>query len=197
MEVGALSELIKIIAKLPGLGTRSARRIVLHMLKNPDKTMQPLIRLLTQVSQEIKICEACGNVDIKSPCHICTDHKRDSSLVCVVEDITDLWSLERSKSFQGIYHVLGGTLSALDGITPAKLNLESLRSRVANSNIQEVIIATNATLDGQTTSFYIADMLKPFSIKSTRLAYGIPVGAELDYMDEGTLNLALKMRQEF
>lgn len=197
METSALNELIKLVAKLPGLGSRSARRIVLHMIKNPDKALHPLIRLLTQVSEEIKICENCGNVDTVSPCHICTDHKRDQSLVCVVEDITDLWSLERSNSFKGTYHVLGGTLSALDGRTPSKLNMDSLRARVANNNIQEVIIATNATLEGQTTGFYIADMLKPYNIKATRLASGIPVGAELDYMDEGTLTLAMKLRQEF
>ena len=197
METGALNELIKLVAKLPGLGSRSARRIVLHMIKNPDKTLHPLIRLLTQVSQEIKVCEACGNVDTVSPCHICTDHKRDHSLICVVEDITDLWSLERSNSFKGTYHVLGGTLSALDGRTPSRLNMDSLRARVANNNINEVIIATNATLEGQTTGFYIADMLKPYNIKATRLASGIPVGAELDYMDEGTLTLAMKLRQEF
>jgi len=189
--------LIKLVAKLPGLGSRSARRIVLHMVKNPDKALHPLIRLLTQVSEEIKVCEVCGNVDTVSPCHICTDHKRDQSLVCVVEDITDLWSLERSNSFKGLYHVLGGTLSALDGRTPSRLNMDSLRARVANNNIHEVIIATNATLEGQTTGFYIADMLKPFNIKATRLASGIPVGAELDYMDEGTLTLAMKLRQDF
>lgn len=197
METGALNELIKLVAKLPGLGSRSARRIVLHMVKNPDKALHPLIRLLSQVSEEIKVCEVCGNVDTVSPCHICTDHKRDQSLVCVVEDITDLWSLERSNSFKGIYHVLGGTLSALDGRTPSRLNMDSLRARVANNIIHEVIIATNATLEGQTTGFYIADMLKPYNIKATRLASGIPVGAELDYMDEGTLTLAMKLRQEF
>ncbi len=195
--MNSLDDLIKIISKLPGLGPRSARRIVLHLVKNQQKILHPLIALLNQVTQEIKICEICSNIDTASPCSICNDLKRDQKLVCVVEDISDLWAMERGKFYKGTYHILGGTLSALDGRTPEKLNFESLKNRVANNDIQEIIIATNATLDGQTTGFYVADLLKAFNVRFTRLAHGIPVGAELDYMDEGTLSLALKMRQEF
>jgi recombination protein RecR len=197
MHIESLESLIKLFAKLPGLGPRSARRIVLHLIKSPESLMTPLASEIQKAAREIKKCQVCGNIDLHSPCSICSDSKRDHALVCVVEDITDLWAIERGGDYKGVYHVLGGRLSALDGITADKLNLEGLSNRVANDNIREVIIATNATLEGQTTSFYIADILKPFNVKASRLAHGIPVGAELDYMDEGTLTLALKMRQNF
>jgi recombination protein RecR len=197
MQIGAVEQLIKIIAKLPGLGPRSARRIALHLIKNSNNLMLPLAEVIKQVAQEIKICETCSNIDIVSPCSICVSEKRDTTQLCVVEDVTDLWAMERGNIFKGLYHVLGGSLSALDGRTPDTLNFESLKSRVANSNFKEVIIATNATLEGQTTGFYVVDLLKPYNIKTSRLANGIPMGAELDYMDEGTLSLALKMRQDY
>lgn len=197
MELGSLAGLIKNISKLPGLGPRSARRIVLHLIKNPDTTMMPLIEMLNQVRTEIKICEKCGNVDINSPCHICTNSLRDKHTMCIVEDVGDLWAIERGDFYKGIYHILGGTISALDGRTPEKLNLHSLKDKVEKEKIKEVIIATNATLEGQTTAVYIVDLLKGSNVKFTRIAHGIPMGAELDYMDEGTLTLALKMRQDF
>jgi recombination protein RecR len=197
MEISTLEKLIKIIAKLPGLGPRSARRIAIHLIKNTDNIMLPLAEALKNVAQEIKVCGGCGNIDIHDPCSICSDAKRDGSQLCIVEDVSDLWAMERGNIFKGFYHILGGTLSALDGRTPETLNFESLKQRVANSDFKEVIVATNATLEGQTTGFYIVDMLKPYDIKITRLANGIPMGAELDYMDEGTLSLALKMRQDY
>lgn len=197
MEIGSLSQLIKSISKLPGLGPRSARRIVLHLIKNSENTMQPLIEMLNKVQSEIKVCENCGNVDVTSPCHICMSAVRDKQTMCIVEDVSDLWAIERGNFYKGIYHVLGGTISALDGRTPEKLNLHSLKHKVERDQIKEVIIATNATLEGQTTAVYIVDMLKGQDVKATRIAHGIPMGAELDYMDEGTLTLALKMRQDF
>ncbi len=197
MNNNTLDRLISIISKLPGLGPRSARRIVLHLIKSPESIMLPLAGILIQASKEIKVCKVCGNIDVVSPCNICTDEKRDDTIVCVVETISDLWALERSNFYKGKYHILGGTLSALGGRSPETLNFNSLSTRVAEGVIREVIIATNATLEGQTTGHYIVDLLSTFGIKITRLAYGIPMGAELDYMDEGTLNLALKMRHDF
>lgn len=197
MSHNSLDELIKIFAKLPGLGPRSARRIVLHMIKHQQNVLAPIIETTSRVANEIKICGTCGNVDIISPCSICCDPKRDKNLLCIVEDIADLWAFERGQFFKGVYHILGGTISALEGRTPDKLNIAALKERVANSNISEVIIATNPSLDGQTTGFYITDLLKPYNVRFSRLAHGIPLGAELDYMDEGTLSLALNMRQDF
>lgn len=197
MEIGLLDQLIKAFSKLPGLGPRSGRRIALHLLKNKRQSMLDLADLIKLVAQEIKACHECGNLDVKSPCSICESALRDKELICIVEDISDLWAIERGSIFKGIYHVLGGTLSAIDGRTPDKLNLNSLVNRVAKNNVREVIIATNSTIEGQTTGFYISDLLKPFNIKSTRLAHGIPMGAELDYLDEGTLSHALKMRLDY
>lgn len=197
MQIQSVENLIKLISKLPGLGPRSARRIALELIKNPHNLMLPLATTLQEVAAEIKECETCGNIDVQSPCSICASDKRDVSTICVVEDVTDLWAMERGSFYSGVYHILGGTLSALDGRTPDKLNFEALKNRVANGNVSEVIIATGATLEGQTTGYYISDMIKPYNVKSSRLAHGIPVGGELDYMDEGTLTLAMKMRQEF
>lgn len=197
MEIGLLDQLIKAFSKLPGLGPRSGRRVALHLLKNKRQSMLDLADLIKLVAEEIKACLECGNLDVKSPCSICESNLRDRELICVVEDVSDLWAIERGNIFKGTYHVLGGTLSAIDGRTPDKLNLSTLVHRVANNNVREVIIATNSTLEGQTTGFYISDLLKPFNIKSTRLAHGIPMGAELDYLDEGTLSHALKMRLDY
>ncbi|MFI4983751.1 MAG: recombination mediator RecR [Rickettsiales bacterium] len=195
MKANSLDNLITLISKLPGLGQRSAKRIALHLIKN-KQTLINFSDLLTKVATEIKICDSCGNVDTVSPCNICIDPRREPATLCVVEDIADLWAMERGSFFKGRYHVLGGTLSALDGRTPDTLNFTKLVERVAHDEITEVIVATNATVEGQTTGFYILDLLKPFNIRTTRLANGIPVGAELDYMDEGTLTLALKLRQD-
>lgn len=197
MEIEALNQLIKIFSRLPGLGHRSARRIVLHLLKNPTTVMAKLSEYLNLVNQQVVTCESCGNIDVISPCNICSDDSRDHHILCVVEDVTDLWAIERGNSFKGIYHVLGGVLSAIDGITPDKLRIAQLLQRAQNPATAEVIIATNATLEGQTTGHYIAQLLKDSNLKVSRLAHGIPMGAELDYMDEGTLSLALKMRQDF
>jgi recombination protein RecR len=197
MEIGLLEQLIKSFSKLPGLGPRSGRRIALHLLKNKRQFMMDFASLIKSVAEEVKSCIDCGNLDIQSPCTICASNLRDRGLICVVEDVSDLWAIERGNIFKGTYHVLGGTLSAIDGRTPDKLNFDSLVRRVANSDVYEVIIATNSTLDGQTTGFYVSDLLKPFNIKASRLAHGIPIGAELDYLDEGTLSHALKMRSEY
>lgn len=190
-----IDQLTALLAKLPGLGPRSARRAVLHLIKNREKLFEPLSASLKTVMETIKICEACGNVDSASPCHICTDAKRQTNQVCVVEDVADLWALERSNIFKGKYHVLGGTLSAIDGRGPEQLGLPKLMRRLEAEKTEEVILATNATVDGQTTAFYITEQLKPLGVSVTRLAHGIPVGGELDYLDEGTLGAALKSRQ--
>jgi len=196
-KVKSLDEMIKLIGKLPGLGPRSARRIALHLLKNTEKLMKPLSEAINLTSEEVVKCKKCGNLDSQNPCYICVDENRDRSTLCVVEDIDDLWAIERGSYYKGIYHVIGGNLSALDGRTPENLNLDSIAGRVKAEEIVEVIIATSATLEGQNTGFYISDLIKPLDVKSSRLAHGIPVGAELDYMDEGTLAMAMKMRTDF
>ncbi len=176
----SLDNLISLLAKLPGLGSRSARRIALHLIKDNRQFMLQLAETLASVAKDIKVCTNCGNVDVSSPCAICQNPKRDTSIICVVEEIADLWAMERGNFYNGTYHVLGGSLSAIDGRTPDKLNFTKLRERAANYNVQEVIIATNATLDGQTTGHYIVDMLAGMPLKVSCLAHGIPVGAELD-----------------
>ena len=188
-----IDNLSTLLAKLPGLGPRSARRAVLHLFKNKEKLFQPLIVALTQTLDSIKICDVCGNLDTSSPCNICTDERRPHDSICVVEEVADLWAIERSGLFKGMYHVLGGTLSAMDGRGPDQLGIPKLFKRA--EGLKEVILATNATVDGQTTAFYITEQLKPLGISVTRIAYGIPVGGELDYLDEGTLGAALKSRQ--
>ncbi len=195
MSENLLENLIKLMSKLPGLGPRSARRAALHMIKHKDTLLKPLGEALLNTYDEIKMCEICGNVDTISPCNICNDSKRDQNILCVVEQVGDLWALERSKNFRGQYHVLGGTLSAIDAIGPEELGITKLILRVQKNNIQEVIIATNATVEGQTTAHYIYDQLKPLGVKTSRIAYGIPIGGELDYLDDGTLTAALKSRQ--
>ncbi len=186
--------LIQLLAKLPGLGPRSARRSALQLLKKKESVMLPLSDALARVADDIRICSNCGNIDTADPCHVCVDARRDRTTVCVVEDVADLWALDRSETYRGLYHVLGGTLSALDGIGPDDLNLDTLIARAASGEIKEVILALNATVDGQTTSHYVAERLGDFDIKVTALAHGVPVGGELDYLDDGTLAAALKAR---
>jgi len=191
-----IERLIQLLARLPGLGPRSARRAALHMLKKPDALLKPLAQAMQGVAESVKACSTCGNLDSHDPCAICSDPRRDQALLCVVESVADLWALERSGVFRGRYHVLGGTLSALDGRGPSELNVDGLIARVGGeSKVREVIIATNATVEGQTTAHYLTDRLGPAGISITRLAHGVPVGGELDYLDDGTLGAALKARR--
>jgi recombination protein RecR len=190
-----IDHLIGLLARLPGLGPRSARRAALALIKRTDTLMEPLARALNDVAENILTCGTCGNIDTQDPCGICTDQKRDSSLICVVEDMADLWAMERTHAFKGRYHVLGGTLSALDGIGPDDLNIPSLVIRAGNDAIKEVVLATNATVDGQTTAHYISDRLGDCDVNVSGLAHGVPMGGELDYLDEGTLSQALKARK--
>lgn len=186
--------LIQMLSKLPGLGPRSARRSALQLLKKKDSVMIPLADALRRVADRVQICEVCGNVDTANPCHVCTDVRRDQTTICVVEEVADLWALDRSETFRGLYHVLGGTLSALDGVGPDELNIASLVDRITGGTVTEVILALNATVDGQTTSHYLAERLEDSGVKVTALAHGVPVGGELDYLDDGTLAAALRAR---
>jgi len=192
-----IEQLIQHLAKMPGLGPRSARRAVLQIIKRRESYMLPLAALIKEVAEEIKTCEVCGNLDVASPCHICQDAKRDGSTVCVVEDVSDLWALERTASYKGLYHVLGGTLSAIQGTRPEDLNIASLIERALGGDVAEIILATNATVDGQTTAHYIMERLKGVEVKITAIAHGVPVGGELDYLDDGTLSAALKERKPY
>ena len=192
-----LDQLIQLLSKLPGFGPRSARRAALQLVKRKDSLMRPLSTALAEVAEHVNPCSTCGNLDTHDPCHICDNDKRDKSLLCVIEDVSDLWALERSGSYRGKYHVIGGTLSALDGVGPDDLNIASLIERAMDKTITEIIIATNATVDGQTTAHYITDRLKNCNVAVTRLAHGVPVGGELDYLDDGTLTAALKSRRPF
>ena len=190
-----IERLIQLLGRLPGLGPRSARRVALHLLKKRETLMQPLSAALSDAALAIKPCTSCGNLDTVDPCSICGDPKRDAGLICVVEDVTDLWAMERGKIFSGRYHVLGGTLSALDGIGPDELNIAGLVQRAKVDTVREVIVATNATVDGQTTAHYLAERLADLDIPITRLAHGVPVGGELDWLDDGTLATAFKARR--
>ncbi len=190
-----LERLIQLLAKLPGLGPRSARRAAVHLIKRRDSLLAPLAKALTEAAGSIRACSVCGNLDTRDPCGVCTDPKRDDSLICVVEDVADMWALERTASFKGRYHVLGGTLSALDGVGPEDLNIAGLIARVGDGSVKEVILATNVTVDGQTTAHYIADRLADCGVRVSGLAHGVPMGGELDYLDEGTLSAALKARR--
>jgi recombination protein RecR len=183
------------MASLPGLGPRSARRAVLHLLKRRETALVPLLRALENVSEKLATCSLCGNVDTTNPCGICDDPRRDARMLCVVEDVPDLWALERSRLFPGKFHVLGGRLSALEGIRPEDLNIASLLSRIAEGGIDEVVLAMNATLEGQTTAHYISERLENAPVRITQLAHGLPVGGELDYLDDGTLAQALRARR--
>lgn len=196
MQGKEIEKLTKIIAKLPALGTRSARRIVLQLLKKKESTLLPLIEALQEVSDKVKKCPICGNFDTAEPCSVCQDTARDRETICVVQDVADLWAMERVGLYRGQYHVLGGILSALDGVVPEDLNMDSLFTRLQNGVVKEVILALPATIDGQITAHYMLSRLKEFPVKVTTLAQGIPVGAELDYMDDGTIQLALSARKE-
>ena len=187
-----IERLIQLLAKLPGLGPRSARRAALVLLKKRNEFLEPLAQAMQEAAAATRNCEICGNLDTISPCAICRDPRRDPHILCVVEDVADLWALERASVFRGRYHVLGGALSALDGVTPERLNVASLLTRVSHG-IDEVILAMNATVEGQTTAHYLMDHLT--NVKVTRLAHGVPVGGELDYLDEGTLSAAFKARR--
>ncbi len=192
-----IERLIQLLAKVPGLGPRSARRAALHLIKKKDQLLVPLAAAAADAVDKVKVCSTCGNVDSIDPCTVCTDPRRDGSTIIVVEDVADLWALERSGALTARYHVLGGTLSPLDGIGPDDLTIAQLVSRVAEGGVTEVILAVNATVDGQTTAHYITDRLAGFDTRVTRLAHGVPVGGELDYLDEGTIAAALKSRTAF
>ena len=197
MQKNLIENLSKIIAKLPGMGPRIAKRIVLHLANNKEKTLLSLIENLQALNDKIHNCEICGNLDEGKICAICDNTGRDNSVICVIEEVADLWAIERAENYHGKYHVLGGNLSAISGKTIEDLNLENLYLRLKEGNTKEVIIATSATIDGQTTAHFLAENLKEFSVKTTRLAHGIPVGSELDYLDEGTISIAFKTRSEF
>jgi len=190
-----IETLTQALARLPGLGPRSARRAVLHLLKKREVAMTPLLRALEAVNERLVTCHICGNVDTTDPCTICIDPRRDARLLCVVEEVADLWALDRARLFPGRFHVLGGRLSALEGIRPEDLAIDSLIRRVAEGGIDEVVLAMNATLEGQTTAHYIAERVEAFPVRLTQLAHGLPVGGELDYLDEGTLAQALRARR--
>jgi len=190
-----IDQLSASLARLPGLGPRSARRAVLWLVKNRESALPNLLESLAIVSETLVECQVCGNVDTTDPCHICADPRRDQKSLCVVEDVADVWALDRAKLFQGRYHVLGGRLSALDGVGPEDLNIATLFERVGEGEIDEVVLAMNATLEGQTTAHYLAERLEPHGLRITQLAHGLPVGGELDYLDEGTLAQALRARR--
>jgi recombination protein RecR len=190
-----IEALTQALARLPGLGPRSARRAVLHLMKKRETSLVPLLRALERVSEKLSVCGICGNVDTIDPCTICIDARRDARMLCVVEEVSDLWALDRSRLFPGRFHVLGGRLSALEGVRPEDLGIDTLVSRVAAGGIDEVVLAMNATLEGQTTAHYLAERLERFPIRLTQLAHGLPVGGELDYLDEGTLAQALRARR--
>jgi recombination protein RecR len=192
-----IEKLIQLLAKVPGLGPRSARRAALHMIKKKDQLMAPLAAALTEAAEKVTVCSTCGNADTIDPCSICIDPRRDDSKLIVVEDVSDLWALERAGALNARYHVLGGTMSPLDGIGPDDLNIRSLIDRVAAGGVSELILAVNATVEGQTTAHYITDQLAGLDVSVTRLAHGVPVGGELDYLDEGTLSAAMRSRTGF
>jgi recombination protein RecR len=189
-----IERLIQLLARLPGLGPRSARRAALHLIRKREALLTPLAEAIRIAADRIVVCGICNNIDTQTPCGICRDPRRDSSLLLVVADVGDLWALERAGALQARYHVLGGTLSPLDGVGPKELGIEALVARVAEGGVKEVILALNATVDGQTTAHYITDALSPLGVKVTRLAHGVPIGGELDYLDEGTLSAALRSR---
>ena len=190
-----INQAVELLAKLPGLGPRSARRAILHLLKRKETVLLPLADALTEAAKQVCQCSHCGNLDTTEPCSLCLDISRDRSTLCVVEEVADLWALNRSGIYRGLYHVLGGTLSALDGIGPEDLNIARLIKRAQDQQFREIILATSATVDGQTTAHYIAEQLTSQQIQVSRLAHGVPVGGELDYLDDGTLITAVTMRR--
>jgi len=190
-----LDALIQLLSKLPGLGPRSARRAALHLVKRKESLMQPLADAMRAAAERIRACGICGNLDTEDPCGLCRDPRRDPHVLCVVEDVADLWAIERTAAFRGRYQVLGGTLSALEGIGPEDLRIDALIARATGGEVRELILALNATVEGQTTAHYVTDRLAGTSVAVTRLAHGVPVGGELDYLDEGTLSAALAQRR--
>jgi len=192
-----IERLIQLLARLPGLGPRSARRAALHLIKKRVLLMAALATALQSALDKIEICSVCGNIDTQNPCGLCTDPRRESSVLVVVADVADLWALERAQAINARYHVLGGTLSPLDGIGPQELAIDALLSRARAEGVSEVILALNATVDGQTTAHYITDLLQDAHVRVTKLAHGVPVGGELDYLDEGTLAAAIRQRTAF
>jgi len=195
MAVGEIDRLVQFFARLPGLGPRSARRVVLFLIKRRESLMLPLAQALESAAHAMRNCTVCGNVDVTDPCAVCVDPRRDPSLICVVEDVADIWALERAMVFSGRYHVLGGALSALDGKGPEDLLIEGLVERARSEQVTEIILATSATVEGQTTAHYVAERLEDANVKISGLAHGVPIGGELDYLDDGTLSAALKERR--
>lgn len=189
-----IERLVQLLARVPGLGPRSARRAALHLIKKKEALLEPLGTAMQDAAAKVRVCSVCGNVDTSDPCSICTDPRRDGATIIVVEDVSDLWALERAGTMQVKYHVLGGRLSPLDGIGPDDLNIRSLVDRIAKGGVKEIILAVNATVEGQTTAHYITDQLTDYPVRITRLAHGVPVGGELDYLDDGTLAAALRAR---
>src|SRR6202048_4809041 len=192
-----IERLIQLLARLPGLGPRSTRRAALHLIKKRETLMTPLAAALQVAIDKIQVCKTCGNIDSQNPCTVCTDPRRDASVIVVVADVADLWALERAEVLNARYHVLGGTLSPLDGVGPQDLTIDALVSRAHDPAVKEIILALNATVDGQTTAHYITDLLHNANVAVTRLAHGVPVGGELDYLDEGTLSAAIRQRTTF
>jgi recombination protein RecR len=191
-----IQRMVQLLSRLPGLGPRSGRRVALHLLKKRELLLKPLIEALQTADETIQTCNVCFNLDTCNPCSICADSKREEHLLCVVADVSDLWALERSQVLRGRYHILGGLLSALEGIGPQNLTIDSLIQRIENKKIQEIVLALNATVDGQTTLHYIAERLQPFDVKLSTLAHGVPIGGELDYLDDGTLSTAFVERRD-
>ena len=192
-----IDRLIQLLARLPGLGPRSARRAALFLIKKREQIMAPLTAAMQTALDKVEVCRLCGNIDTRNPCVICTDARRDPGIIIVVADVADVWALERAHALNGRYHVLGGTLSPLDGIGPQDLSIDALISRAQDASVKEIVLALNATVDGQTTAHYITDLLHGANVKVTRLAHGVPVGGELDYLDEGTLAAAIRQRTTF
>ena len=190
-----IERLIQLLSKLPGLGPRSARRAALHLLKNRERLLEPLSAAMADARDKVCVCGQCGNVDTIDPCTLCTDPRRDRSMICVVEEVGDLWALERAGAWNALYHVLGGTLSAIEGIRPEDLAIGQLVERAREGQVKDVVLALNATVEGQTTTHYITEQLKALGIPASRLAHGVPVGGELDYLDEGTLTQAIRARR--
>ncbi len=192
-----IERLIQLLAKLPGLGPRSARRAALHLIKNRERLLVPLASAVAEARDKVTVCSHCGNVDTVDPCTLCADPRRDSTVICVVEEVGDLWALERAGAWNGLYHVLGGTLSAIEGVRPEDLSIAPLIDRATREGVKEVVLAVNATVEGQTTAHYIIERLKGLNVATSRLAHGVPVGGELDYLDEGTLTQAMRARRPF
>ncbi len=197
MQENIIEQATKMLSKLPSLGPRVAKRIILQLTSNKEKSLLPLIKLLQNLNEKVHQCKICANIDEGEICKICKNERRDNSIICVVEEVSDLWAIERAEIFKGKYHILGGKLSALSGVSIENLNLDNLHKRLKSGEVKELIIATSATIDGQTTAHFLTENLKEYDLKMTRLAYGMPMGSELDYLDDGTINIAFRSRSEF